>query len=320
MTLIVDISFQKSDKSQRIVLNENDELIVGRQNEKTLLSADPRLSRRHFSIRLRGGEILIEHLSKTNPTLLAPEDSSDFQPIRGQQKLSQSCRIIAGFHRFILTLEGAQTTAQSPMGDLSGAGWGDIDDDDSDVATINHPPQAAPVTRRTDPDSGRAPFRFDDSLDDVPTRESAARQPRPAVNLFESEQPPERVESRKRSSTKARDPQTSDFFINKSQPSGSRDSGVGADSPPSQQKPAPPKPPSEPEVEPSRSSERESNPFLDFDDDSKPAVKPPTEKPTPVQEKKPEAPKSDDKKKKSSPENDFPRKLHFPVADNFFDD
>ena len=321
MTLIVDISFQKSDKSQRIVLNENDELIVGRQNERTLLSADPRLSRRHFSIRLRGGEILIEHLSKTNPTLLAPEDSSDFQPIRGRQKLAKSCRIIAGFHRFILTLEGAHSTAPTP-GDLAGSGWGDVDDD-RDASTPQRSAKSVPVTRRTDPDAGRAPFRFDDSLDDIPARESTTQQSRPAVNLFESEQPPERVDSRKRSSVKPRDPQTSDFYINTSKPAATDGSeGEATHTPPPAQRKVEfsAKPKSQSNVEPNRSPQRDSNPFLDFDDESKSSTKLPAKKTNPSQEKKLETSKSEDKKKKASSENDFPRKLHFPVADNFFDD
>ncbi|MEL7498547.1 MAG: FHA domain-containing protein [Planctomycetota bacterium] len=308
MTLIVDISFQKSDRSQRVVLEVDDELVVGRLNKKTLLSPDPRLSRRHFIIRHVDGGIELEHLSKTNPTLVASENSSDFQPIRSSENLFQSCRIIAGFHRFVLTLERADTQEHSSIPEFGAAGsWTDVDDDDEAPAA---PPRPIPAKRATKPNS-EARFRFDDSLD-----EDAATLPKHAearshddqdsndnayrTQFFESEDIPHSDDVASKT-FKSRDPVETDFEDEE------RVERQAAESP--------------------KAPAAKKKDFISFEDsvvaDSsaksppKPANQPPKDPPSKDSDRS-----SSSKKKQEDDQDDdgFPRKMIFPVADNFFDD
>jgi len=104
MSLVVNISCTGSNKTKRVVLNDGDTLNVGRTNHEATLVVDARLSRKHFTIRYVDGRIEITHLSHTNPTLVAAQNSSDFQKVKGVRTESNGCRIMAGSHRFILTV------------------------------------------------------------------------------------------------------------------------------------------------------------------------------------------------------------------------
>ncbi len=169
MTVIVDVSLAKSSKRRRVVLDDNDELLVGRQNEDVLLGPDQRLSRRHFSLRHVDGQVEIKHLSRTNPTLVAPDQSSDFQPVDDIRVEYDNCRIIAGSHRFVLTLEKAETLEQEMIPDIDPqSSWSDVDDS-------HHHPAPGNSLRETRPDTGPAPFSFDDSLDEREVQRQIAR-------------------------------------------------------------------------------------------------------------------------------------------------
>lgn len=317
MTLIVDISYQKSDKSRRIVLEDRDELLVGRLNDQVLLTADPRMSRRHFLIRHADGEIQLEHLSKTNPTLLASENSSDFRPISGQQTQMHSCRIIAGFHRFVLTIERAETIQHSPVPEFDAiTSWGDVDDEPA--------PQQGPVSANritcSDADD-RAPFRFDDSVDEGQAIASVNRKHPPATpnRFFDSEESPASNATPSHSFT-SRDAVSTDTDDAAEDPpprsatsSADADENVNrneshADQPaPAERPKSPPRP--ERETAPERS-------FIDFadsesvveDDDASRFDRPKNSGSTPP------------KKKDDQPQDDFPKKMNFPIADSFFDD
>lgn len=316
MTLIVDISYQKSDKSRRIVLEDRDELLVGRLNDQVLLTADPRMSRRHFLIRHADGEIQLEHLSKTNPTLLASENSSDFRPISGQQTQLHSCRIIAGFHRFVLTIERAETIQHSPVPEFDAiTSWGDVDDD----PVPHQGPVSANRITCSDADD-RAPFRFDDSVDEGQAIASVNRKQPPATpnRFFDSEESPvsdatpsHSFTSRDAVSTDSDDDAENPPAIRTPLPTDQDKNDNRSDSNSDHSIPAePPKSPPRPEREtaPERS-------FIDFtdsesvvDDDASRFDRSKTSGSTPP------------KKKDDQPQDDFPKKMNFPIADSFFDD
>ena len=128
MTLVIDISCKGASSCQRILLEDGDALCVGRANETLDLVSDPRLSRKHFNLRYSNREIEITHLSRTNPTLVAGEGSADFIEINGKQVESSSCRIIAGSHRFVVTLEAPDSViAPTLSGENNAENWSDVD-------------------------------------------------------------------------------------------------------------------------------------------------------------------------------------------------
>ena len=141
MSLVINISCTGSDETKRVVLNDGETLKIGRTNHEATLVVDPRLSRKHFMIRFIDGLIEITHLSHTNPTLVAAQGSSDFQKVKGERSESGGCRIMAGSHRFILTV--SQPDSVDPMGfsdDLSAHEtpdgshahfWSDVDSEPS---------------------------------------------------------------------------------------------------------------------------------------------------------------------------------------------
>ena len=104
MTLVVDVTCKGSDRSRRFVLEDGQELEIGRANEDLNLAADPRLSRQHFILRYLDRQIEIRHLSRTNPTMVASRGCK-FTQVNGTRTEEDSCRIIAGSHQIVLTLE-----------------------------------------------------------------------------------------------------------------------------------------------------------------------------------------------------------------------
>ena len=302
MTVIIDISFKKSDRSKRVVLEEGQDLVIGRSNEDVLMTSDPRLSRKHFRISHQAGCIELEHLSRTNPTLVAAENSSDFQKLRGSESYQTSCRIIAGFHRFVVTLETAETLEHSPMPEFNVASsWSDMDDDESDNDPIIQP--AVSPTRATRPDSG-ARFSFDDSVDNEPAPNRAARKNQREPISFESEfQPVDRapqINSTRPNSKQDRQDRPANHDskatdVDESHSITQRENNRS------------------PQV--SKSKKRDS--FISFSDtdDVETDSDSGTKKPSKADKKKKS--KSADK---SDDQSGFPKKLNFPVADNFFDD
>jgi hypothetical protein len=133
MTLVIDVSCKGSSQTKRFVLNDNDVMHIGRSNEELNLASDPRLSRKHFIVRYDDGSVEIEHLSSTNPTLLAPEGSADFKKVNGTHLERASCRIIAGSHRFVLTVEKPDSVIEATLSDADHSDfWSDVDDDDQE--------------------------------------------------------------------------------------------------------------------------------------------------------------------------------------------
>ena len=131
MTLVLDITCKGSSEGQRVLLEDGDTLEVGRANETLNLSADPRLSRKHFILRYVNREIEITHLSRTNPTLVASEGSSDFVEVTGRQVESRECRIIAGSHRFVVVVEGRETVIEPMLsGEAQAEIWSDVDSEE----------------------------------------------------------------------------------------------------------------------------------------------------------------------------------------------
>jgi hypothetical protein len=104
MSLVIDISCTGSRTRKQIVLNDGETLHVGRTNSQASLMVDALLSRKHFDIRFVDGRIEITHLSTTNPTLVASQGSDDFQKVKNSRLETGGCRIIAGSHRFLLTV------------------------------------------------------------------------------------------------------------------------------------------------------------------------------------------------------------------------
>lgn len=129
MTLVIDVSCKGSSQARRFVLQDRQSLEVGRSNEELKLVSDARLSRKHFSVRYEGGRIEVTHHSRTNPTLIAVEGSSDFQKVRGSQWEDRNCRLIAGSHRFVLTIEKPDSViAPTLSGEENSDFWSDVDE------------------------------------------------------------------------------------------------------------------------------------------------------------------------------------------------
>ncbi|MFK7767218.1 MAG: FHA domain-containing protein [Mariniblastus sp.] len=128
MTLVINVSCKGSAETKRFVLDENDHLDVGRGNEDLNLVVDPRLSRRHFIIRYVDNKIEIEHLSKTNPTIVASDGTGDFQKVKNVRVEEDACRIIAGSHRFVLTVEKPDSCIDKTIDVDQSDFWSDVDD------------------------------------------------------------------------------------------------------------------------------------------------------------------------------------------------
>lgn len=288
MTAIVEISFKNSDRSKTVVLEAGDELVIGRSNEDMLMTPDPRLSRRHFLIRYRNGQVELEHLSRTNPTLVASADSRDFQKIKGSTSFVNGCRIIAGFHRFIVTLESQQTLQQSNDSEFSPASsWGDLPSDANDPILPVSPQRAT----HAEP---AARFSFDDSIDYDPSQRSkpgSTSKPKRSAISFESEfqpaDPAPPIPAEKRAAKPKPKPAIDEPSVEERR----------------KEKPAKVKP---------TPKKRES--FISFNDDSE-SFEPAKDENTSATPTK--------KKAKTPPEekqSGFSKKLNFPVTDSFFDD
>ena len=104
MSLLIKALRKGSRHIQKLELQANQELVMGRSTKKLGLEGDPRLSRKHFKLQYTGDEIVVTHLSKTNPTLIAEEGIEDFRPVTGDCSVKVNCRIIAGSYRFQLEL------------------------------------------------------------------------------------------------------------------------------------------------------------------------------------------------------------------------
>lgn len=127
MKLIVDISCRGVEETLRAYLEEGQELVVGRENKDILLQEDRTLSRRHFSLRFSGDMIEVSHHSSTNPTLISDFETNSFRQVRGTDTERESCRIIAGKHRFVASLESFESATVS--GDINEI-WSDYADDE----------------------------------------------------------------------------------------------------------------------------------------------------------------------------------------------
>jgi predicted component of type VI protein secretion system len=194
MTLIIEVSCTSSGDTKRFVLEDGQSLEVGRSNEELHLFNDPRLSRRHFEVRYADGQITIKHLSRTNPTLVASDGSTDFQKVEGKRSEMGGCRIIAGSHRFVLMVEKADSVLENTMsgGEPSDL-WSDVEDvhevqDDWKVESVAPTNRTAPTpasrVKKTVKDEQPPPIPkpqrsktnlFDD--DDSPPKEARSRPP-----------------------------------------------------------------------------------------------------------------------------------------------
>ena len=198
MTLIIDVSCSGASNTGRIKLKPGDTFLVGRSNTDSSLIADARLSRKHFSIHYADDHIEITHLSRTNPTLVASEGSSNFAKVRDVIVERQSCRIIAGSHRFILTVAQPATEIANPTADaaafrpsdsVESVQIGDEQYDDVPLARPAPPPEsdfwsdevdAAPVVdlaqgkTQTDESFDRPAFKVPPERDELLSKEPIA--------------------------------------------------------------------------------------------------------------------------------------------------
>jgi hypothetical protein len=168
------------------LLEDEQTLEVGRANEKLRLASDPRLSRKHFVIRYKDRQIEITHLSRTNPTLVAVEDSPEFEPVQGKQIEERSCRIIAGSHRFVAVVEAPDSIIEPTLsGEDHDEIWSDVDAEpdplsDSFDEPLSDPSKPVDSARATlaganvpkspppspAPQSSKPVFSLDDSIDE----------------------------------------------------------------------------------------------------------------------------------------------------------
>lgn len=167
MTLIIDVSCRGVDETRRLQLEEGEEILVGRENRDVVLRKDQTLSRQHFLLRNSNSSIVVKHLSKTNPTLMAPEGSSEFLRVTETQTEFRTCRIIAGSHRFVATLESLDSATIS--GGSNGI-WSDFEEEDGGEvgevdATSNKIPLPSPLVDSGE-QSEKPVFTWDDSVDE----------------------------------------------------------------------------------------------------------------------------------------------------------
>jgi len=180
VTLIIDVSCRGVDETRRLKLEDGEELLVGRDSSELVLRKDQTLSRRHFVLRYSNGSITIEHLSRTNPTLMAAEGSGEFQRIRETQTESRTCRIIAGSHRFVATLESYESATIS--GDISEI-WSDFEEPGE--VDLEQSEVKLPVPEPINDHLGQPEkpvFTWDDSVDEhteAPTIIDAEVKPKP---------------------------------------------------------------------------------------------------------------------------------------------
>ena len=193
MTLIIDVTCRGVDETRRLQLEEGEELVVGRDNRDVVLRKDQTLSRQHFSVRYSNSSIIVKHLSKTNPTLMAPDGSSEFERITETQTEFRTCRIIAGSHRFVATLESLESATIS--GDISEI-WSDLAEKDDEVVENVKLPMVENVKLPIE-DPGIDPaeqsekpvFTWDDSIDeylDSPTIVDHQRKPKDSASNKDS--------------------------------------------------------------------------------------------------------------------------------------
>lgn len=146
MTLIIEVTCTSARGSKRFVLHEGETLEIGRSNEELNLLTDARLSRRHFTVGLIHGQIEINHLSKTNPTLVASDGSGDFRKVGNTRTESGGCRVIAGSHRFVMVVEKAESVLEQTMTGEQSDFWSDVDGGSVDIPDVS-PPDPIPVRR-----------------------------------------------------------------------------------------------------------------------------------------------------------------------------
>lgn len=174
MTLVIDVTCRGNSYSRRLILEDGDQMEIGRANEELNLTPDPQLSRRHFVLKYSNRQIEVTHLSRTNPTLIADEGSADFQPVNGRQVASGGCRIIAGSHRFVAVIEAPDSVISPTLsGDENAQIWSDVDEEDSvaqpfDDSFCDPTPASKPDPHRAaqSDSSGAAFFNLDDSVEE----------------------------------------------------------------------------------------------------------------------------------------------------------
>lgn len=183
MTLVIEVSCTSSRDTKRLELEDGKSLEIGRSNEELHLFNDARLSRRHFEIRYADGKIEITHLSRTNPTLVASDGSTEFKKVEGTRTENGSCRIIAGSHRFVLIVEKTDSVLEQTMSGGEPHGfWSDVDGDskDSVVAVDSEPTpagRASPTIQdhqppKAQPERPKSDF-FD--VEDAPTEKKTSQ-------------------------------------------------------------------------------------------------------------------------------------------------
>lgn len=206
MTLVIDVTCRGNSYSRRLILEDGDELEVGRANEELKLTPDPQLSRRHFILKYANRQIEITHLSRTNPTLIADDGSADFQPINGRHVAVGGCRVIAGSHRFVAVVEAPDSVISPTLsGDANAQIWSDVDDEEPSSHPLNDPfddsvhnpispsnpePHRAPASDS----SGPAFFNMDDSVED---KFGAATKPNKSVPSERESRPTEPTADRR---------------------------------------------------------------------------------------------------------------------------
>lgn len=182
MNLSIEIYCRGTDKTKRCQISDGDSIVFGRSNADYNLIDDPRLSRKHFSVQLSGSKIIIRHLSKTNPTLVASEGSNDFHVVEKVHEEPIGCRIIAGSHRLMLRVLDSHN--------------------DTDESFYNLGHQGRPVysgTRTPDPsdsDSWKVSFSEADSVHktpeifkkEIPSSSAVTKQPEVTTSEVDQEQ------------------------------------------------------------------------------------------------------------------------------------
>jgi hypothetical protein len=206
MTLIIEISCRGISGTRRLELEAGQEIVVGRDNTDLLLTKDQTLSRQHFRLSYFENSITVEHLSRTNPTLVASEGSSDFKKVVDSTCELRACRIIAGSHRFVAAVE---TPDSATISGHSHEIWSDVDESSvSAIAFGNEITASQPdgVTRQNDemqrskkplrepvPTEEKPVFSWDDSVrENIEPPAIAEPRTRPHEIAESAEAPPNR--------------------------------------------------------------------------------------------------------------------------------
>lgn len=184
MTLLIKVIRKGASQPQQIELQPHEEVVFGREHRGLKLEDDPRLSRRHFQVQYNGREMVITHLSQTNPTLIAQDDETEFKEIKRYLMLTSNCRIIAGSHRFQLEMFPAPVVEEDSFYNLPAAMAGITTGMASSI----------PVERRSDWDQSLADQDWQSSashLGELPSLEDLSELPATRESL---PQPNTRVE------------------------------------------------------------------------------------------------------------------------------